>query len=321
MTRFINPRGKVLQHLNTLFALKVNKSVSPISAEIDLSNRCNLKCDWCAFANTHNGEVMDLRTAFDLTHPDEHDYPGHSVKSITWSGGGEPTLNPDFDAIIKLCNLPQGLYTNGTNITPERARLLKERMTWVFVSLDCLDMETYYREKGARLWEQTLFGIRKMASLPGNATIGVGFLLHAGNYHQVRGMHDLGMSLGADYVHFRPAVKWNKDKPNELGEDTTWLHDRALWDAFEDLGVDGDRFALYRDWQGHGYETCYWAALSTVYTPDGKRWTCCNRRGIDCNEWGTPVKVDEQCRVMCRGHMANLTLNEIMQDAPHKEFI
>ena len=49
--------------------------------------------------------------------------------------------------------------------------------------------------------------------------------------------------------------------------------------------------------------------------------TSYNRRGVDCNEWGKPVKVDEKCRLLCRGHMANLTLNEIMTDAPHKEFI
>ena len=119
----------------------------------------------------------------------------------------------------------------------------------------------------------------------------------------------------------RPAVMYDRDNPSQLAEDTGWLHDQALWDTFEELGIDGERFRLYRDWQGHGYETCYWAALSTVYTPDGQRWTCCNRRGVDCNEWGKPVQVDDKCRVLCRGHMANLTLNEIMQDAPHKEFI
>ena len=44
------------------------------------------------------------------------------------------------------------------------------------------------------------------------------------------------------------------------------------------LEADTDRFRAYRDWDGHGYGTCWWSALQTCITPNGSVWTCVNKR-------------------------------------------
>ena len=64
-------------------------------------------------------------------------------------------------------------------------------------------------------------------------------------------------------------------------------------------------------------------------------WTCVNKREHpdaligDLTKQGfkevwanhRPCQVDGSCRVMCRGHLPNLALNEIMQPQPHSDFI
>src|SRR5512139_2684048 len=146
MNKYIDPRSKLLQHVDRLAALKLGAHPVPVNVEIDLSNRCSLGCEWCHFAYTHTrgplagsdklgpkssipgGDLMDTTLALSII--DQLDDAG--VKSITWTGGGEPTLHHEFNWIVEYASsrIDQGLYTNGAHINAERAALLKERMTW-----------------------------------------------------------------------------------------------------------------------------------------------------------------------------------------------
>jgi MoaA/NifB/PqqE/SkfB family radical SAM enzyme len=180
--------------------------------------------------------------------------------------------------------------------------------------------------------------------MEGPATIGVGYLLHGGNWRDIHDMVRLARDLGVDYVQFRPLILFDQAQPNiQIEGDLTyfaWM-ERAIGrlnayagDSF--VVADLDRFRRYRDWQGHGYATCYWSAMQTVITPNGKVWRCTNKREHadaclgDLSEesfadvWersGGPCAVDSQCRIYCRGHNANLTLDGIMADRVHVNFI
>jgi len=70
---------------------------------------------------------------------------------VTWTGGGEPTLHPDFDEDVRyadtLC-LRQGLYTHGGHINEARGKLLSNTLDWIVVSVDCADAESYAAYKG-----------------------------------------------------------------------------------------------------------------------------------------------------------------------------
>ncbi len=356
MTRYIDPRLKLLQHVDRLAALKTGAYASPINVEIDLSNRCSLGCEWCHFAYTHTrgplagkrekpdqnlpgGDLMD----YDLAEHIIDELALNGVCSVTWTGGGEPTLHPHFNDMIKYTaqtSLDQGLYTHGGHVDTERAALLKEHLTWVYVSLDCADRETYHSEKGVDRFAAACAGVQNLAQAPGAATVGVGFLIHAGNYLRVYDMVELALSLGADYAQFRPAVYFDMANQEQITRDTYWIDDalRELKHLNElpHVIVDVDRFKMYRNWQGHGYTTCYWAGLQTVITPDGSLWACVNKRE-HAAAWlgnlgqqsfraiwstrGGPQAVNHDCRVMCRGHVPNLALQEIMTEMPHGNFI
>lgn len=356
MTTYINPHAKLFGHLDRLHAIKLGQRSAPVNVEIDLSNRCSLGCSWCHFAYTHTrgplagkvdkphgaidgGDLMEWKLA--VTVLEQLQTVG--VKSLTITGGGEPTLHPDFDNFVrfaKACLLEVGLYTHGGHINQERAELLKRLCTWVFISLDECTPETYRQSKGVDRFQAATDGIRRLVAAEGKATVGIGFLLHKENHHQAREMVALGRSLGVDYVQFRPTILYQQDAPGELAEDTAWISwavgrlNEFAGDPF--VIADIDRFRQYQNWTGHGYSTCYWSAMQTVITPNGKVWRCTNKRehpsallgdlSVEsfADVWarsGGPCSVDGECRIFCRGHLANQTLTPLMMEQPHANFI
>ena len=342
--RYIDPQTKLTMHVDRVAAIKAGKKPPPVNVEIDLSNRCNLGCAGCHFAYTHTrgpwantpkgkgvvdcGDIMDT----DLIIRALHEMASYGVKSVTWSGGGEPTLHPEFDKIIQACPLPQGIYTNGTLIDEKRAALLKKLFIWVYVSLDRHDRESYKAYKKTDGFDKAIAGINNLVAAEGNATIGAGFLLSPDNLYYLDDMLALRKRLKVDYIQFRPEIHYDADNPQSRIENTGWISQAVAMlrqvEHLQGVIVDVERFQMYQNWLIHPYKTCYWTQLQTVITPDGRVWQCCNRRGYEESELGnlhnnpfsviwkrsSAHEVNARCRVMCRGHIANLELNRMISD-------
>lgn len=351
---YIDPRAKLGGHLETLAALRRGERPAPVNVEIDLSNRCSLGCQGCHFGYTHTrgplagkrdkpagavagGDLMARGLAVRVL----GELAAAGVKSVTWTGGGEPTLHPNFDELLEWAarnKLEQGIYTHGGHVEAKRAAQLKRYCAWVYVSLDACDRESYRLYKQADYFERACAGIRHLVQASGAATIGVGFLLHAANWQQAPAMVDLSRSLGADYCQFRPLVLYTQEEPGWPAGETAWADECLPLLAglsAPDVICDLSRFEMYANWAGHGYATCWWAGLSTVITPDGKVWTCTNKRehpaallgdlsaeAFDA-VWarGGRTSVNHDCRVLCRGHVANTALASLLADGPHANFI
>ncbi len=327
MSDYINPNGKLLQHIDRLAEIKAGLHPAPVNVEIDLSNRCNLACKGCHMTNTHDGKLIDTGLALDIL----AQLAEAGVRSVTWSGGGEPTLHPDIEKIIEACSLDQGIYTNGSNLTYQLISTLAERMKWVYISLDRNTRDSFKAYKGADKFARVITGAELLAKEQRNCTVGVGFMIDAENYPAIPDMTALALhKIGADYVQFRPLVTPGADR-NWVTEALPLLESQAGSKVIADL----DRFKQYRDWQTHGYQACYWAQVQTVITPDGKVYACCNRRGMadSClgdlavERWADvwarshAWNVDGNCRLMCRGHIPNLTLDRMFTSQAHGNFI
>lgn len=347
MNKYIDPAAKLLLHLDRIVDINAGRHPAPVNVEIDLTNRCNLGCDDCHFAHVHTRGPLAKRRTHDSG--DEFAYPlidnvlqqlaAAGVRSITWTGGGEPTLHRFFDAVIDDCPLPQGLYTNGTQIDEIRADLLRRRCEWVYVSMDCHTRESYKAYKKADAFERACQGVRNLADAQGRATVGVGYLIHAENWMDIPAMIQHGLSLGAHYVNFRPIINFDPALQSRPAGGLEWIDaarptlERAA--QMDKVIVDVERFAMLRNWHGHPYKLCQWAQLQTVITPDARVWTCVNRRGFNGDALGDlslepfaevwkrsrAYPVTSQCRVMCRGHIPNVALNEINQQRAHGQFI
>lgn len=352
---FINPRDKVFDHLDRLDAWRHGARPAPVSLEVDLTNACSLKCAGCHMSHTHTrgpwasslrvlpsgyeetGTVADTaRTLFWLPQAREA-----GVEAIVWTGGGEPTLHPDWQTIVDRAHqlgFAQGMYTLGGHLDAASGQHLAERATWVVVSLDCADAETYAREKGVPRFEAACQGIRSLVGF--RAVVGVSFLLHAGNWREAPRMLDLARRLGATYATFRPTIEVSQLQPGVPQGDREWaiaaqplLVDLAV---APDVECDPARFLEWATWSGHGYATCYGIRLNATITPDSRMWVCVNRRGLADSclgdlrtesfmaAWARHPghwTVDGQCRAMCRLHPVNQTLAAVYAERQHLEFI
>lgn len=355
---YIAPRAKVLRHLDRVQAWDHGEQPAPVTLEVDLSSRCVLGCQSCHMAHTHSkgpwaiarrvlpvgmaavGDLAD--TAVTLRWLAEAKAAG--VQSIIWSGGGEPTTHPDWLLILARAHafgFAQGMYTLGGLLTHETARAAATYLSWVVVSLDCPDADTYATEKrvSPSRFHAACNGIRYLASANA-ATVGVSFLLHAQNWPRMGEMLTLSTALGATYTTFRPTVEVSQADPGVLLGDRSWV-DVALpglqyLATLPDVELDVTRFQQWATWQGHGYPTCHGIKLNATVTPDGHVWVCVNRRGVPGSALGNLTHesftdvwarhpghwtVDAHCRAMCRLHPINEELHALRQPQAHEAFI
>lgn len=344
---YITP-DKVYAHLDRIVAWQRGEMPPPVTLEWDLTNRCSRGCDGCHFAYTHSRGPLAKRRSADTG--DEADttmvlrtleeVATLGVRGVVWTGGGEPTLHPDFDAVTLFAHavgLKQGIYTHGGHISPERGRAMRERFAWAVVSLDAHDRETYEAYKG-RGFEAACEGVRNLVGGP--CVVGVSFLVSRDNWRDAGAMLALSRSLGASYATFRPMILFDVRTPAQASEDTSWITDalptlQALSDT-EGVICDVSRFTAYRDWQGRSYAACEGIKLNATITPDGRVWVCPNRRGFAGSDLGNlhhetfaalwrrhPGQWTDfaQCRVMCRLHQTNERLAALRAPALHTEFV
>ncbi len=353
---YIAPQAKTLAHVDRLVDWRRGLKPAPVTVEWDLSNRCVLGCQDCHFAHTHvKGPWAIKSRLLPMAYSGTGDLADYGVvtlamremkiagvKGIVWSGGGEPTTHGRWQEIIafaKSWGFEQGMYTCGGLMTERSGEFAGNTLTWVVVSLDCPDAETYAEEKGVPpdRFYAACNGVRWLSGHA--ATVGVSFLLHYHNWRRAPEMLNLARALGANYATFRPAIQTLADAPSKCSEDTGWISDALptleKLSRNDDVEISLHRFVQYQKWDGHGYDVCKGVQLNTTVTPDGRVWMCPQRRGVgkalgDISKesfhriWaGHPghYVVDEGCRVMCRLHPVNQQVAALDAVPVHGAFI
>ncbi len=143
----------------TVEATRLEKDISRVknvknyfieSAQIEITNRCNLSCLHCI---NDSGEPYpdELTTEEVLSVIDDLSAVG--VHRITISGG-EPLLHPDLFTIVEHARkapMTVDIFTNGTLMTEEHVKKFKELGVRRFaVSIDSLDEEVHDRLRGKK---------------------------------------------------------------------------------------------------------------------------------------------------------------------------
>lgn len=350
---YINPSGKVLRYPEKIAALRRGEFFPPVGVEIDLTNRCNLGCKFCHFGYTHSRgflagksklayEAMGDEMDFDLLCRVLVEMLKADVKSVTFTGGGEPTLYPRFIEALERAHtaFDVGLYTNGTLIDDAKAEAIKRYCKWAVVSIDEPNPTEYAKIKQADKFDAAIAGARRIKAAEGNAIVGLSFLV--GKHQTMQDFIDaaeLGRDVKADYVEFRPRILFDENNPSVANEDTDWVSKTIeelefVQGFYSNVDARIEQFELYADYK-RTYQTCYGIMFTGVITPNGKMWKCVNRRGFpdscigDLNSesfvdvWAKqkPHTDFAKCRVLCRANVMNRTLDSVMQPIPHEAFI
>jgi len=130
----------------------------PLYVRIKPTNACAHNCWYCVYKvdNLQLGKDMSIRDKIPKDKMMEiiDDLEEMKVKAVTFSGGGEPFSYPYFlETIKKLSKTPISFasLTNGSRLEGEVAEIFAHRATWVRVSLDGWDDESYAKYRGIKV--------------------------------------------------------------------------------------------------------------------------------------------------------------------------
>lgn len=89
-----------------------DRRIAPVHIQLLPTNKCNGTCPWCSCAERDKSLELPIHEIYDLV----KFFKERGAKAVTITGGGEPTLHPDFYNIISAFNDADysiGLVTNG----------------------------------------------------------------------------------------------------------------------------------------------------------------------------------------------------------------
>lgn len=123
--------SKLLKHLDKIKLLQDGKRPSPVMFHMSPCNPCNLTCSFCCFANRTLKEMLTLdqmKKAIDS-------FVELGATGMELTGGGEPTLHPDFGRVVNYAyekGLKIGVVTNGTTITKwHKVGNVWDKLEWI----------------------------------------------------------------------------------------------------------------------------------------------------------------------------------------------
>ncbi|WP_373071988.1 radical SAM/SPASM domain-containing protein [Sulfurimonas sp.] len=217
---------KIFHYQNKLDSLPKNITdiKAPIHIRIKPTNVCNHDCWYCAY------KADNLQLGQDMV---ERDYIPHDkmmqiiddckemgIKAITFSGGGEPFTYRYFTDTIKKViesNISFASLTNGSRLKDEIAELFAYNATWVRVSIDGYDDESYAEYRGVKIGEfsKIVDNMKKFASLPNRTcNLGVSFIVDNKNYSKIYEFSQLMKDIGVDSIKISPCIVDNDGTKN-----------------------------------------------------------------------------------------------------------
>ena len=277
---------KVLAHTKTLKDIASGKQVYPISCEIDPSNFCNHSCVWCINGKFRRKEKVFLNTDVALKAINQLAEVG--VKSITFTGGGEPLSHPDIVLLLNYVRekgMEVALVTNGGLFNKEKADAVVRTCSFVRLSLDAGEEKTYKKlHRPVRNTLQDVLSWINYINLnaSNNFIIGTAFLVHPFNYLELTTAAKLVKEAGASYIQVRPVYMRGME-----------LTERVLSETHRQLQelkyIESDNFKVYPilhrfdelNQMDKPFDECLGHNLLGVIAANGKMYVCCQLRGMD----------------------------------------
>lgn len=330
---------KVLCWRDKIEEILEGKIPTPVSVELDPSNLCTQSCEWCMFKDFKAQHMVSLskEVMFSLI----KDLGEMEVKAITFTGGGEPLINPSTPEAMHLAHslgIQVGLVTNGDLLEKNNIRdVVVETCRYVRLSIDAGRDETYYKLKHPKYSDQlsrNLKSIRLIADSGFKGDIGTAFLIHPKTYNELPIIIERLEDMGVSYLQVRPC----------LGVKLTSEMINYCRDAVEDYRGKLNIYPNFKRFDeiqfGMMFEKCRATPLLGIVGADAKIYLCCQFRGnrkyvigdltkaTFKRQWGKKRHLRVLGRINlakcppCRYSMFNKLIEEVfLHDKMHRNFI
>lgn len=225
--------------------------ILPFHIQVCPTNLCDLNCSFCSCANRNSGLTIpwqDMQNMLIM-------FSELGTRAISVTGGGEPLLYPELNALIDLAESLQikvGLVTNGIAIENLKAK----RISWIRVSVsDTRQLNTGFFE-----------GLKRAIERIPNADWSFSYVLT--KYPQYEKLKKiLAFAEENHFGHVRIVSDlMDLDHTPEM-EDV-----RSVLD-----GISGESLALYQGRKEYdaGQQRCLVSLLKPTIAADGNVYPCC----------------------------------------------
>lgn len=263
------------------------RAIIPAQVDIDLTNICNQDCFYCNSADhreqapvqkkyTKYIDLLDKLAAWRSHTPDSYG----SLHTITYPGGGEPTLLLGYERVLEHTidlGFLTSITTNGSKLNDMFGAIPVEKikkMAWIGIDIDA-GSESKYEEIRHSLTKESLFNqvISNATELVKmGAVVDFKVLLNDRNsdYQSLRDIFSLCQRVGVRQLYIRPTILNGQ------------AYDIAPVEAdIEQLGIHyAVRVKLNQSKTlARNYTRCHQMYQFPVFCADGYIYTCCDNKG------------------------------------------
>lgn len=235
---YLDAAPKVIAHPErlALFLAGAEQDITPVNLEVWPSLTCTARCNSCPYIrngarkiadrDTESTYVMDLELWQKLA----AEFRDAGGLSVTFTGGGEPTVNKEiaaFAAVARQFGLDWGLYSNGASLTPQLIdNLLEHKPTFIRVSVNSGSAAAHHALY--RLGEAAYWSVQELVALlvgraAGMCTVGVGYIMRTAVQSELIGIREYLVEIArkagrpVDYIAIRPALTYYDRRGYSVG--------------------------------------------------------------------------------------------------------
>ena len=247
----------------------------PMVARIGLTTSCLHDCSGCLFADNQAKEKCFLDSSKFLTLL--NGIHSLKVKLVDLSGGGEPTLHPEFKTFANMCiedGFKLALSSNGTWTDPDLINLLSDGFSFIRINMDASSREVYdriHRPTAPGEFQRMLDNLERLVAerekRKAGLIIGGKVWLSQSNMNFLEETINLARDLGLDYIQFQI----RRDTPESLASEQV----RSVNQLIRELKHKFHSFLVYREFEeGEAPGRCLASNLQLTIDPKGNMYSC-----------------------------------------------
>lgn len=284
---------KILAHPELIMKYAAGEKIHPIHIRMGITNKCNLRCNFCNFHSDNEKSFYDAFNYNDMLKTEEvksflkafHENGG---KAVTFCGSGECTIHPGYKEICYSAyedGLKIGLITNGSMFgNKDMLECIAKTHTWVRIGLNAGSAKNYtrivhFRESAFNdIFESVKYFVENAVAK--DFKIGLNFVVTLENYHEIVEAVRLAKVANAHYVRFEP-------------EFYTALAHETIYEKIETInklfvmakGMEDEKFEVSIPKLNRGpmidtdkvegdFKKCHYSSFVTALGADGYMYPC-----------------------------------------------